>query len=136
MAGAIGRVDLAGSLEKGAEALYVPMIDARRMEVYAAVYDQELNEVQAPQAMIIDELAFSAYLERGTHLVLGGNGAPKCQAILQHPQIHYVSVLAAASNSVPLAYLSYQQKDFVDVAYVEPFYLKPPNITVSKKKLP
>ena len=135
LAGAIGREGLVDSLGEGAEILYVPMIDARRMEVYAAVYDQGLNEVQAPQAMVIDESAFSTYLEKGTHLVLGGNGAPKCQAILQHPQVHFVSVLATASNSVPLAYLSYQQKDFVDVAYVEPFYLKPPNITISKKKL-
>lgn len=135
LAGAMGQEDLVNSLGDAGEVMYVPMIDARRMEVYVAVYDQGLGEVHAPQAMIIDESAFSTYLEKGTHLVLGGNGAPKCQATLQHPRVHFVSVLATARNSVRLAYHAYQQKGFVDVAYVEPFYLKPPNITVSKKKL-
>lgn len=137
IAQAISKQPISGSqaLSTTSDTLYVPMIDARRMEVYLAMYDQDIALVKEPQAVVIEESIFATYMNDGAHLVLGGNGAPKCQAVLQHPQIHFVPVLASAQHLISLAYLTYQEEAFADLAYVEPFYLKPPNITVSKKKL-
>lgn len=125
----------AAVLPDAAKALFVPMIDARRMEVYMAMYDEDLKVVQEPYAAVIEASIFDTFLAEGTHLILGGNGAAKCEAVLTHPHLHFTPVLAAAQNSIPLAYQAFQEEAFVDLAYVEPFYLKPPNITVSKKKL-
>ena len=115
-------------------ACHIPMIDARRMEVYRAVYDNKLDLIQEPEALIIDSSVFETYLAQEKHLILGGNGAPKTREVLAHSQIHFVPILASARQLVPFPLQAYQEERFVDVAYVEPFYLKPPNITVSKKK--
>ena len=124
-------------VEDGVEGnmLFLPMIDARRMEVYTGLYDSKLDVVEEPHAVIIEEDSFEEYLNDGRALVLGGNGAPKCKTMLNHAQIRYLDILCSARHLVPLACVLFSQKQFVDVAYVEPFYLKPPNITVSKKKL-
>lgn len=123
------------AIDGSSELLYVPMIDARRMEVYRAIYDQELQPTEEPEAVVIDAGVFDPYLSQGTQLLLGGNGAPKTKEVLDHPQIHFVTVLASARHLIPFAVQAYHEKHFSDLAYVEPFYLKPPNITVSKKKI-
>jgi len=114
---------------------YLPMIDARRMEVYTAYYNEQLDEVKAPHPLIVTADGFEEELNQGIHLVLGGSGAPKCRTILEHKQIHWVEILCSARYLVPLALQAFDKKQFVDVAYTAPFYLKAPNITVSKKKL-
>lgn len=134
LAGAMAKVKQVQSIKSSYPFLYVPMIDARRMEVYRAIYKHDFESVEEPEAVVMHVNVFDAYLEQGKHLILGGNGAPKTEEVLAHPQIHFVPVLAAAQHLVPFALQAYREKRFVDVAYVEPFYLKPPNITVSKKK--
>lgn len=134
LAGGMAKADQVQSTGATSNLLYIPMIDARRMEVYRAVYDNKLDLMQEPEALIIDSSVFETYLAQEKHLILGGNGAPKTREVLAHSQIHFVPILASARHLVPFALQAYQEERFVDVAYVEPFYLKPPNITVSKKK--
>jgi tRNA threonylcarbamoyladenosine biosynthesis protein TsaB len=106
------------------KALVIPMIDARRMEVYDAVYDQQLHLIREVQPHIIDENSFSEYAGYDK-LFLGGNGAKKCQRILSDKRFDYSNPgNLSAGNMVPLAEKAFQQKQFEDVAYFEPFYLK------------
>lgn len=117
------------------DAIYVPMIDARRMEVYTALYDSNGKELEARHAKIIDESSFVEYFEQGKHLIFSGNGAPKCQTILTHPLAQFEPTVCDAQHLASFAETAYQQQDFEDVAYFSPTYGKTPNITKSKKKL-
>ncbi len=135
LAGAMAKEEKAQSMEAAVDSLYIPMIDARRMEVYRAVYSQDLASIAEPEAIIIEAAVFDTYLAEGKRLILGGDGAPKTQEVLVHPRIHFVDVIASAHHLVPFAVQAYQEARFADLAYVEPFYLKPPNITKSKKKI-
>ncbi len=105
--------------------LLIPMIDARRMEVYAAIFDANLNKIQDTAALIIDENSFEA-LRKDHHLWLFGDGAPKLGKLFENQQ--HISVVDGFKPSAafmrPLAEKALLNKDFVDVAYFEPFYLK------------
>lgn len=116
-------------------ALFVPMIDARRMEVFTAIYDSQLSEALEPQAMIIDHNSFENYLLGSRQLVFCGNGATKCKAVLAHPQMVFLDIFSTAANLSKLSFSYFQNKVFQDVAYFEPAYIKPPNITISSKSL-
>jgi tRNA threonylcarbamoyladenosine biosynthesis protein TsaB len=100
------------------------MIDARRMEVYAAVYDRALNPVREIAADIVDEHSYLNFLE--AHPVyFFGNGAAKCRAQITHPNAHFLEeVNPLAKWMFPLAEKAFAEGDFKDVAYFEPFYLK------------
>ena len=116
-----------------ADHLLCPMIDARRMEVYAAFFDAENNFVRQTAADIIDNQSYSKFLAQ-TKVLFFGNGAAKCQAVLQHPNAIFVDNFeASAQHLVALSQKAYQAKDFVDVAYFEPFYLKDFVATIPKK---
>lgn len=105
-------------------ALLVPMIDARRMEVYSAVYDRALKEVRGIQADVVDENTYKEYLDRGP-VYFFGNGAEKCMKTINHPNAHLIKgVDALAKNMFPLAEKRIAQEKFEDVAYFVPFYLK------------
>ena len=105
-------------------ALLVPMIDARRMEVYSAVYDRALKEVRGIQADVVDENTYKEYLDRGP-VYFFGNGAEKCMEIINHPNAHLIKGIdALAKNMFPLAEKRIAQEKFEDVAYFVPFYLK------------
>lgn len=105
-------------------ALLVPMIDARRMEVYSAVYDRALKEVRGIQADVVDENTYKEYLDRGP-VYFFGNGAEKCMETINHPNAHLIKgVDALAKNMFPLAEKRIAQEKFEDVAYFVPFYLK------------
>lgn len=105
-------------------ALLVPMIDARRMEVYSDVYDRALKEVRGIQADVVDENTYKEYLERGP-VYFFGNGAEKCMETINHPNAHLIKgVDALAKNMFPLAEKRIAQEKFEDVAYFVPFYLK------------
>lgn len=106
------------------DALICPMLDARRMEVYAALYDRALQEVRPAQADIIDEHSYADYLEQ--HPVwFFGPGAEKCKSVIRHPAAHFVDdVVPLAQNMMPLAEMKFLRQQFADVAYAEPFYLK------------
>jgi len=106
------------------DALLCPMIDARRMEVYAAVYDRALNPVRDIAADIVDEHSYLEFLEKRP-VYFFGDGAAKCKEKITHPNAHFIDgIRPLASMMLPLAEKAISEKDFKDVAYFEPFYLK------------
>ena len=106
------------------EALIVPMLDARRMEVYAKVMDRALKEVRPIQADIVDADTYKEYLDRGT-VYFFGNGAEKCMEVINHPNARLVKgIEPLAKNMAPLAEKRFVEGKFEDVAYFVPFYLK------------
>ncbi|RZK50194.1 MAG: tRNA (adenosine(37)-N6)-threonylcarbamoyltransferase complex dimerization subunit type 1 TsaB [Pedobacter sp.] len=120
---------------KLATGLICPMIDARRMEVFTTLYDQDLSQIQEVSAMIIDETSFDVFLAIQPIYFIG-TGAHKCARHILHDSAHFVSGnFNSAANMSLLAYEAFQLKEFVDVAYFEPFYLKDFVFTPSKKKL-
>ena len=153
---AVGTLD---TLVEQAEDEYkyiIPMIDARRMEVYSAVFEQHITNKQnviaseqnviarrestwqsqiTPTApVIVDENSFAEYLEQGPCLFIG-DGAGKCADIIKHPNAHFCQCNPKASAMLSPALDALNEKRFEDVAYFEPFYLKEFVATVSKKKL-
>ncbi len=105
--------------------LYVPMIDARRMEVYTAAYAPSLEAVLEPQAMILDEHSFDALLDKGHTLILMGNGSDKARQVLTRDGVSFVEgVKPVAVDMMALAEKAYREQDFIDVAYSTPLYLK------------
>ena len=106
------------------DALIVPMLDARRMEVYAKVMDRALKEVRPIQADIVDADTYTEYLDRGT-VYFFGNGAEKCMEVINHPNARLVKgIEPLAKNMAPLAEKRFVEGKFEDVAYFVPFYLK------------
>lgn len=106
------------------DALLCPMIDARRMEVYAALYDRALHTVRPVGADIIDEMSYLDYLE-SRPVYFFGNGAEKCRSKILHPNAHFLTdIVPLAKNMGPLAEKAVAQGCYEDVAYFEPFYLK------------
>lgn len=102
----------------------VPMIDARRMEVFAARYDNNMNLLDDVAAVIVDENAYSKLL-REKEVLFCGNGMPKCKALLsQFPNAHFADFTLSAQYMLPAALKKWEAKDFADTAYFEPFYLK------------
>lgn len=119
----------------GEDELLCPMIDARRMEVYATFFDKSLLTVRPTAADIIDGDSYADLLER--HKVLFfGNGAEKCRAVVTHPNASFLEdIHPLASGMIPLAEKAFVEKKFVDSAYFEPFYLKEFVATVPKNKI-
>ena len=116
--------------------LYVPMIDARRMEVYTAVYTPALEAVLEPQAMILDEHSFEDLLQQGNTLVLMGNGSDKARQVLNHDQVRFVSgIKPVAVEMMALAEKAWREQSFIDVAYSTPLYLKEFQATMPKNRL-
>ena len=106
------------------DALIVPMLDARRMEVYVKVMDRALKEVRPIQADIVDAETYKEYLDRGT-VYFFGNGAEKCMEVIYHPNARLVKgIEPLAKNMAPLAEKRFVEGKFEDVAYFVPFYLK------------
>ncbi|WP_337418373.1 tRNA (adenosine(37)-N6)-threonylcarbamoyltransferase complex dimerization subunit type 1 TsaB [Prevotellamassilia timonensis] len=126
---------LLGHEELPEDSLLCPMIDARRMEVYCALYDRALNEVVQTQALVIDSDSFKDYLDKQP-IYFMGNGADKCVETIQHPNAHFIkNIVPRAKNMIPLAEMAMAKEQFEDVAYFEPFYLKEFVATKSKKLL-
>ena len=132
---AVGTLDtLVAQAEKDENPEFiVPMIDARRMEVYTAVFKDNVQTTETAP-MIIDENSFSDLLEQGTVLFIG-DGAGKCSDVIRHPNARFCQCNPKASAMLKPAMKAYKEKRFEDVAYFEPFYLKEFVATVSKKKL-
>lgn len=105
--------------------LLIPMIDARRMEVYAAVFDANLHKINDTAALVIDENSFED-LQKEHRLWLFGDGAPKLKKVFENqPNISIIDGFKpSAAYMLPLVDKALKEKDFVDVAYFEPFYLK------------
>ena len=111
----------------------IPMIDARRMEVYTAVFENG-KQITETVPVIVDETSFTEYLEKGPCLFIG-DGAGKCADVIKHPNAHFLQCWPEASAMLRPALDAYKEERFEDVAYFEPFYLKEFVATVSKKKL-
>jgi len=112
--------------------LIIPMLDARRMEVYSAIYDTNNNLVRAIEAQILDETSFQNYLE--SQLVyFVGDGVSKTKNLISHPNAVFVDdKLPSADEMGMLAFEKFQQSNFENPAYFEPFYLK--DFVTHKKK--
>ena len=114
----------------------VPMIDARRMEVYAAVFDENVKEIREIKAEIIDSNSFSDYLEINKVYFLG-DGAAKCKDIITHKNAIFIDDKFPSSREMAvLSYNKFKKNDIEDVAYFEPFYLKDFVAIPEKKKKP
>lgn len=117
------------SVESG---LIVPMLDARRMEVYSAVFSTDLESKRAILAEVITEDSFQEFDET---LYFVGDCAEKCKEVLTQPNFVFLEDIKypSANQMSTLSYQKYLKEDFVDVAYFEPYYLKDFMITTSKK---
>jgi tRNA threonylcarbamoyladenosine biosynthesis protein TsaB len=104
--------------------LFCPMLDARRMEVYTAIFDQNLQIVEPVNALVVTDDAFKAYTDK--EIIYFGNGAAKCLATLEgKPNLTYFENISLSGEAVcMLAEMEFTLNNFADLAYCEPFYLK------------
>lgn len=119
----------------GPDDYFVPMIDARRMEVFTAVYDLALNEVMPNQAMILDENSFADLLEsRKLHFM--GNGADKASDLIKSQNAEFtLGIRPNASDMIALSEKAFRENDFLDLAYSTPNYIKKFHTTTPKKNV-
>ena len=111
---------------------YCPMIDARRMEVFAAIFDDQNNQVRDIMADVVDGSTYKEYLDK--MILFFGDGAMKCQEIINHQNATFLEgIFPSAKDMGILACQKFDNKDFEDVAYFEPFYLK--DFVAGKKKV-
>lgn len=116
------------------DAYYCPMLDARRMEVYCALYNQALEEIMPVNALILSEESIMVF-NKNKPIYFFGDGMPKAKELLNTlPSVCYIeNIVASAKTLIPLAYQKFIQQDFDDIAYAEPMYLKEFYFAVSKK---
>lgn len=127
------RQAIRAGLPEGCTAI-VPMVDARRMEVYSAVYTPEGKRISEVSPCVVDSSSFSAELAAGKVLFIG-DGAAKCAPALNFDNAVFVQVNPNANAMAELAEEAFEASDFQNIAYFEPFYLKEFVATVSKKSL-
>lgn len=109
---------------EGHSALYCPMLDARRMEVYSAILDAGLNFVQPIQATILDTASFHEVLE-GNEVIFFGDGSRKSRQVITHSNARFLEgIFTSAVGVGKLAWLRFQQNKFEDPVHFEPYYLK------------
>ena len=120
-----GKVVISSERSERRNLLLIPAIDARRMEVYAAIFDENVNKIKDTEAVIIDENSF-ADLKKDHHLYLFGDGADKCAEIFANDDKITVikDFYCSAKYMNTIAQQKFNNSEFVDVAYFEPFYLK------------
>ncbi|MEO8794948.1 MAG: tRNA (adenosine(37)-N6)-threonylcarbamoyltransferase complex dimerization subunit type 1 TsaB [Daejeonella sp.] len=119
---AAGAVGMMKNQDK--ELIFCPMIDARRMEVYTAQYDSELNEIQPVRAEIIDETTFADLLNSKS-VVFFGSGSEKCKPLYaSHENAIFLELENSAAYMATAANDKFKSENFENVAYFEPFYLK------------
>lgn len=117
------------------EALFVPMIDARRMEVYTSVIDLSLNEIMNPSPLVLDENSYSQWLDNGP-MVFFGNGSDKARDVIRHKNAQFIAdINPLASDMLALSEMAFRRGDFLDLAYSVPAYLKDFQATTPKKKI-
>ncbi len=114
--------------------LVCSMIDARRMEVYASLFTQKMDVIFENEPIILDENTFSNYFDAGYKIIFSGNGADKTKKLFQHLNSEYSNIVCSSKNLINIATNKFQNKQFEDIAYFSPNYIKPPNITKPKVK--
>ena len=112
--------------------IIVPMIDARRMEVYSMVFDHQLEELEPLQPVVVEENSYQAFLDRGIVYFLG-DGAKKVSEVIRHPNARFLKRTNSAMTIGELATIKFKKNDFEDLAYFEPNYLKEFRVLKSKK---
>lgn len=118
------------------ETIFVPMIDARRMEVYTAAYDIALNPIMEPQLLILDENSYAEILSSHRPILFFGDGSEKAKEIIKAPNAVFLpDVHPLAVDMLALADLAYMKRDFLDLAYSTPYYLKDFQATKPKQKI-
>lgn len=126
-------LSFAVSINRG---VIVPMLDARRMEVYAAIFDKQHKKIREIKAEIIDQTSFSDELQKGEVYFLG-DGAHKCKETINHKNAIFIDDKFPSSREMAtLSYDKYKKGDIENVAYFEPFYLKDFIVIPEKKKKP
>jgi len=106
------------------DGIVVPMLDARRMEVYSAVYSSSFKLIRLVEAQILEETSFSSYLKEGK-VYFVGNGVDKTKTLIHHNNAVFIEGKMPSANQMgSLAYAKYKKNDIEDVAYFEPYYLK------------
>ena len=122
-------------VEEWNDALLCPMIDARRMEVYAQVFDSRIDPLTEVGAHIITKESFPDMIGKGREFIIFGNGAAKCIDILPKTGVSYMDVVPSARGLVKPASDAFKAGRFEDIAYFEPFYLKDFVVMTSQKKM-
>lgn len=124
------------TLDIDPDSIFVPMIDARRMEVYTAAYDFGLNELMSPQPLVLDADSYTDLLASGRPVIFFGDGMPKARPMLESaPSAVFADdVEPLAVDMVALAEQAYSRRDFADTAYAVPFYLKEFQATKPKSR--
>ena len=121
---AIGTLEMMAFAAKNEEGgLICPIIDARRMEVFTAIYDKKLKPVIEPQAMLLNENSFAEFLS-SNRIVFLGNGSNKLRSIISNNNAFFSSTKANASHLAQLSNKNFVKKEFADLAYTQPLYLK------------
>ncbi len=125
----VGTLELmaASAIEQAAPAdhptLFCPMIDARRMEVFTAMYSEESEELLAPAAIILDAGSFEAYLEQN-RIIFTGSGANKWKTICMHKNAFFDNINISAAVFSRISMQLFENQQFADLAYTEPAYIK------------
>ncbi len=114
---------VADEIGKHSDRLICPMIDARRMEVFTALFTANLQQLEAPHALILNESSFGHYLDIQP-VIFCGDGAQKFLKIISHPNASLLNPASLQSAISQMSYQRYLQKNITDLAYSEPFYLK------------
>lgn len=124
------------NMELQGDELLVPMIDARRQEVYTAVYDFALNPLLPPTPLILDKDSYSEFLDLGKTLIAIGDGTAKARNIIERPGIEWLGTgCPLALDMTALSELAWRKQDFLDLAYSTPEYLKEYQATLPKNKV-
>ncbi|WP_036382524.1 tRNA (adenosine(37)-N6)-threonylcarbamoyltransferase complex dimerization subunit type 1 TsaB [Muricauda sp. MAR_2010_75] len=125
---------MAHQVQLGEGELAIPVLDARRMEVYSAVFNHQYKEIRETRAEIIDESSFADYVSEPKVYVVG-SGAEKCKDVLGHSNFQFdASIVPSAKEMAPIAFEKYKKGQCEDIAYFEPYYLK--DFVIQSKKKP
>ncbi len=118
------------------DSILVPMIDARRMEVFTAAYDFALTEMLKPGPLILDENSYAELIATGRPVLLFGDGSNKALEVVKAPNVRHVpDITPLAVDMVALAERAYARREFIDLAYSTPMYLKDFQATTPKSKI-
>lgn len=121
------------NMEYDENQIFIPLIDARRMEVYTAGYDNALNELLTPRPMILDQDSFSEF--SGKKIIMIGDGVKKAKELLKINVSKWIDKMPVAADMNALSEQAFRKKEFIDIAYSTPLYLKNFQATTPKNKI-
>lgn len=105
------------------DALYIPLIDARRLEVFTATYDYEMNIISKGTAVVLTESVFNEVLEN-QKVYFTGNGGDKAKTIIRHKNAHFVEVITTTEAAARISQMELDKNDYKDLKYTIPYYIK------------